>query len=98
MIRLIFILLMQHSTIRYVLIVAMKCIMHFGLIRLEEFAEEDNHHDHHSHEQGAAALQDTSLITLLRYSSHLVFIAGIAVMSAKFWITIYNVSGDNNMI
>ena len=54
-------------------------------MRLEDLTEEDNHP---SQEIGG-----TSIITLLRYSSHLVFVTGIAVMSAKFWTIIYYVSG-----
>ena len=79
----------------------MKSVLHFGLMRLEELTEEDNNHDHtHESSMIASLLHHTStststytIITLLRYSSHLVFVTGIAVMSAKFWTTIYYVSG-----
>ena len=76
------------NTSRYVLVSAMKSILHFGLMRLEDLTEEDNQDNHPSHEIGG-----TSIITVLRYSSHLVFVTGIAVMSAKFWTIIYYVSG-----
>ena len=80
-----------HLTTRYVLISGMKSIMHFGLMRLEDLADEDNHDQHN---RGALVVHDTSsIVTLLRYSSHLVLITGVAVMSAKFWTNIFHVSG-----
>ena len=115
-------LVMSCPVFRYVLISCMKSILHFGLMRLEEFAEDDNNNNHNNNNnnyddnettRGTSALHhqqqhhqqydDTSsffasLMTLLRYSTHLALVTGVTVMSVKFWTAIYHVSGNMSSI